>query len=83
MGIGVAMFLIAAGAILTFALHTAVSGIALGTVGVILMIVGGVGLLVSLIFFAPRQRIRHEHESIDPVSSERIERRDVYRPGRY
>ncbi len=38
MGIGAGIFLIAAGAILAFALHTTVSGISLVTVGVILMI---------------------------------------------
>jgi hypothetical protein len=48
MGIGTSIFLIAVGAILTFAVTTSVSGIELATVGVILMVVGAVGLLISL-----------------------------------
>ena len=56
MGIGVSLFLIAVGAILSFAVSVTTNGIDLDTVGVILMIVGGVGLLMSLLFwssFAP------------------------------
>ncbi len=52
MGIGTSIFLIAVGAILKFAVTATVSGISLSTVGVILMIVGGVGLLLSLFFYA-------------------------------
>lgn len=51
MGIGVSIFLIAIGAILAFATHVSVSGINLDTVGVILMVAGGVGLLLSLVVF--------------------------------
>ena len=43
------MFLIAAGAILKFAVTATVSGIELATVGVILMVVGVIGLLFSLL----------------------------------
>jgi hypothetical protein len=56
MGIGVSVFLIAVGAILTFALNVAVSGINLSTVGVILMIVGAIGLLWSLFVVASARR---------------------------
>ena len=48
MGIGTSLFLIALGAILYFAVSASISGISLATVGLILMIVGGIGLLVSL-----------------------------------
>lgn len=48
MGIGVSIFLVALGAILTFAVEASVSGIELGTIGIILMVVGGIGLLFSL-----------------------------------
>ncbi|MBW3615299.1 MAG: hypothetical protein KY439_08335 [Actinobacteria bacterium] len=51
MGIGVSIFLLAVGAILTFALNASVSGIDLDTVGVILMIVGVIGLITSMIFW--------------------------------
>jgi uncharacterized membrane protein len=48
MGIGTSLLLIAVGAILKFAVDAQVSGIEISTVGVILMIVGVVGLLISL-----------------------------------
>jgi hypothetical protein len=52
MGIGVSIFLIAVGAILSFAVEVNSEGIDLNTVGVILMIVGAIGLLASLIFWS-------------------------------
>ena len=52
MGIGTSIFLIAAGAILKFAVTDSVSGVDLQTVGVILMAVGVVGLLISLIWLS-------------------------------
>ena len=57
MGIGVSIFLIAAGAILTFALNLEVSGVDLDTVGWILMAVGALGLIVSLAIWLPRRRV--------------------------
>jgi Domain of unknown function (DUF6458) len=48
MGIGVSIFLIAVGAILTFAVEAEVSGLDIDVVGVILMVVGVIGLLLSL-----------------------------------
>lgn len=52
MGIGVSIFLIAVGAILSFAVEVTTDGVDLNTVGVILMIVGAIGLLASLIFWS-------------------------------
>ena len=52
MGIGVSILLIAVGAILTWAVDYHVSGVALHTVGWILMIVGAIGVLLSLIFWS-------------------------------
>jgi uncharacterized YccA/Bax inhibitor family protein len=52
MGIGVSLLLIAVGAILTWAVNAEVSGIDLQTVGIILMVVGAVGGLISLIFWS-------------------------------
>jgi hypothetical protein len=52
MGIGVSIILIAAGAILTWAVNASVSGLEIQTVGVILMVVGAIGLLMSLIFWS-------------------------------
>ena len=56
MGIGTSIFLIAVGAILKFAVTATISGIQLATVGVILMVVGIIGLLVSLVFLAQAGR---------------------------
>jgi hypothetical protein len=55
MTIGTSLFLIAVGAILKFATHFHVVGIDLQTVGVILMLVGGFGLLLGL-FLMVRDR---------------------------
>jgi hypothetical protein len=52
MGIGVSLILIAAGAILTWAVNATVSGVDINTVGVILMVVGAIGLLLSLMFWS-------------------------------
>jgi hypothetical protein len=52
MGIGTSLFLIAVGAILKFAVTAHVQGIALATVGTILMVVGVIGLLISLFLLA-------------------------------
>ncbi|HEU5034622.1 MAG TPA: DUF6458 family protein [Mycobacteriales bacterium] len=56
MGIGVSIFLIAVGAILTFAVDTAVNGFSIQTIGIILMAVGALGLIITLLVFAPRRR---------------------------
>jgi hypothetical protein len=47
-GIGISIFLIAVGAVLYFAVSASVTGLSLGAVGVILMIVGALGLVVSI-----------------------------------
>lgn len=52
MGIGVSLLLVAVGAVLAFAVNATVNGLDLVTVGWILMIVGGVGVLLSLIFWS-------------------------------
>lgn len=49
MGIGISIFLLAVGAVLTFAVDVVAEGVDLDAVGVILMIVGGIGLLWSLL----------------------------------
>jgi uncharacterized membrane protein YfcA len=48
MTIGTSLFLIAVGAILKFAVSVTVEGVDLHTVGVILMVVGGVGLVLGV-----------------------------------
>jgi len=52
MGIGVSIFLIAVGAVLAFAVNAEVSGLDVQVVGWILLIVGAVGILLSLLFWS-------------------------------
>jgi len=52
MGISLSILLVAAGAILTWAVSVEVSGVDLTAVGVILMVVGIIGLLLSLVFWS-------------------------------
>jgi hypothetical protein len=50
MGIGTSLFLVAVGAILRYAVKDEVGWIDLPTVGLILMIVGVVGLVITLVY---------------------------------
>ena len=52
MGIGVSLLLIAVGAILIWAVDVSVSGVELVTIGWILLVVGAIGVLLSLIFWS-------------------------------
>jgi Domain of unknown function (DUF6458) len=52
MGIGVSLVMIAVGAILTWAVTAEVSGIDITTVGIVLMVVGAVGAVLSLVFWS-------------------------------
>ena len=69
MGIGTSLFLIAVGAILYFAVNATVSGLEIATVGLILMIVGVVGLVISVVFLNSARR--------DPGRTV-VRERDVY-----
>lgn len=71
MGIGVSVFLLAVGAILAFAIEVTTDGINLNTVGIILMIVGAIGLLVSLVMTSQLNRGRG-------VSGETVVREERY-----
>lgn len=55
MNIGVSLFLLTIGAILTFAVDVSVRGLDLTTVGIILMIVGAIWFLLSLALIANRR----------------------------
>jgi hypothetical protein len=52
MGLGASLFLIAIGAILAFAVEVTTEGFDLNTIGIILMIVGALGLVLSMIFWS-------------------------------
>lgn len=56
MGIGTSIFLIAVGAILYFAVNASISGLEIQTIGLILMVVGVVGLVISLFFLSSARR---------------------------
>lgn len=56
MGIGACVALLAVGATLTFATEWSVQGIDIDAVGVILMIAGTLGLVVTMQIFKPRSR---------------------------
>ena len=51
MGIGTSLVIFAVGAIMRFAVSATATGFSIHTVGVILMIVGGIGLLLSAGFW--------------------------------
>jgi hypothetical protein len=52
MGIGVSLILIAAGAIMTWAINVSGSGFNVHTIGIILLVVGAIGIVLSLIFWS-------------------------------
>ncbi len=52
MGLGVSLILIAAGAIMAWAVHVSATGFNVHTVGYILLVVGIVGALLSMIFWS-------------------------------
>lgn len=82
MGIGVSIFLIAVGAILTWAVDVTTSGFNLNTIGVILMVVGALGLLTSLIIWGPRRRTArattYDEGYAAPVGGRRVVREETY-----
>jgi hypothetical protein len=64
MGIGVSIFLLAVGAILAFAVEVTAEGVNLNTVGVILMVVGGIGLLFSMLFWSSWAPYRRDDRTV-------------------
>ena len=52
MGVGVSLILIAVGAVLAWAVDVSTSGFNVNTIGYILLIVGIIGLLLSLVFWS-------------------------------
>lgn len=62
MRIGGSLFLIAIGAILKWAVADHLTDVNLSTVGVILMVVGAIGLVLSLIVSSMRRRTDVIHE---------------------
>ena len=71
MGIGTSIFLIALGAILYFAVEASVSGLDIATVGLILMICGVLGLVISLFLLGSARRSAGTDRTV-------VRDRDVY-----
>jgi tetrahydromethanopterin S-methyltransferase subunit E len=63
MRIGSSLVLIAVGAILKFAVTTTISGINVSTVGVVLMVVGIAGLVISLVMASTARRTQVVHRT--------------------
>jgi hypothetical protein len=77
-GIGVSLFLIAVGAILTFALNLHIDGVNMDVVGWILMAVGALGLVVTTFIWGGR---RGRVVTNEPTTYRTVEeRRDVGPP---
>jgi hypothetical protein len=66
MTLGTSLVLIAVGAVLRFAVTVSTSGVNIHTIGVILMIVGGVGFILSLLWMTmwAERRGRAAHERV-------------------
>ena len=63
MSTGFSLLLIAAGAVLAFAVRYETEGVDINTIGVILMVVGIIGLAFSLLFLASFAPFR-SHETV-------------------
>jgi uncharacterized membrane protein YuzA (DUF378 family) len=65
MSLGTSIFLIAIGAILRFAITAHVAGVSLTTVGLIFIIVGIAGVILSLLYMATaRSRVREPYDEV-------------------
>jgi hypothetical protein len=70
---GISLFLIAVGAILYFAVNKSISGLEIDTVGLILMIVGGIGFLWSLfVLYGARSRVEEVPADREVIRERRV-----------
>jgi drug/metabolite transporter (DMT)-like permease len=63
MAVGIGIVLIALGAILTWGMGGAVGGLALSTIGIVLMVVGAVGIAAAVLY-APGDSERRRDEQL-------------------
>ena len=70
---GGAIFVIAVGAILKYAVTGAISGLSIATVGVILMLAGLAWLVLAIVLGLSARR---RHDGVAPVERERVVERD-------
>jgi hypothetical protein len=74
MGISFSLVLIAVGAVLTRAVTATVTGVDINTVGVILMVVGAAGLVLSLMFWSSWGGFGAHRETTTVVRDESLPR---------
>ena len=72
MSIGASIFLLVVGAILTFAVNVSTEGFNINTVGIILMVAGVVGLLLSLLFWSNFSPYRRRTTTTTAYPEERV-----------
>jgi Domain of unknown function (DUF6458) len=72
-GIGASIFLIALGAILTFALNVDIGAVDIDVIGWILMAVGALGLVVTILIWGRRRQV----VTTTPVEEQEVVRRPV------
>jgi hypothetical protein len=74
MNIGFSLLLVAVGAVLLWAVNATVAGIDINVVGVILMVVGGIGLVLSLLFWSSVAPFSHRQPAavVVPETHDRI-----------
>lgn len=77
MGIGIGIFLLVVGAVLTFAIQTTVEGVNLDMVGYIFMAAGVLSLLLGLVMNTQRTNTTHR-EVVDRRSDADVRHRDGY-----
>jgi predicted membrane channel-forming protein YqfA (hemolysin III family) len=79
MSIGASIFLLVIGAILTFAVNVSTEGFNINTVGIILMVAGVVGLLLSLLFWSSFSPYRRRTTTAYPPEERVVEERRIER----
>jgi predicted membrane channel-forming protein YqfA (hemolysin III family) len=79
MSLGASIFLLVVGAVLTFAVDVTISGFSIHTVGIILMVAGALGVVLSLLFWSSFSPYRRGGTVVDgdTVVEERRIHRDV------
>lgn len=65
-GLGTSLFMIAAGAVLRFAITLTTHAVNIQTIGVILMIVGGIGLIISVFWMVMSTDRRPRQDEVPP-----------------
>jgi hypothetical protein len=82
MGIGASIFMLAVGAIITFAFNIRVGWLDLDVVGWVLMAAGALGVLLTLTIFSPRRRTVVSTQSDLPADRRVVEERSTYETDR-